>query len=101
MECLQCKRVFGANEGRRAAIAIMVMGDEYIYSYWYCQACGVYSIEAYHDRFMGEDSITYMGPFPKEIGDQCAELISTCPAPQDKYCDCDAHKALYYGVPRN
>lgn len=98
VKCLECDYEFSENEKRAAGIAILVMGDEYIYSYWYCTKCKLYSIESYHDRFMGEDSITFMGPFPKEVGDRCVALVKKCPDPMDKHCDCESHKALYHGL---
>ena len=101
MNCLECDYEFTANEKRAAGIAIMVLGDEYIFSYWCCPKCQKCSVESYHDRFMGEDDITYMGPFAKVVGERCVALVEKCPNPMDKYCDCQSHKALYYGVPRD
>jgi hypothetical protein len=99
MKCINCQRVFPEQQKARAAIAIFVIGDEYLYSYWYCEACTHYTIEAYHDRFMGDDEISFLPPMPKEVGDKAVELIRACPEPMDKNCECPSHKALYYGLP--
>jgi hypothetical protein len=100
MRCLHCERDFPAGSHARAAIAIEVMGDEYIYSYWRCDACRQYTVEAYHDRFMGEDEVSFLPPVPEAVGDRGVELIRACPTPMDKWCDCASHRALYYGLPR-
>jgi hypothetical protein len=71
---------------------VEVMGDEYIYSYWYCSACKVYTAEVYHDRFMGEDSVHCQGPISKERGNEILALIRKCPKPNNKRCTCDAHR---------
>ena len=99
MNCLGCDRIFDKAEERKAGIAIFVMGDEYIYSYWQCPSCDQWTIESYHDRFVGEDSIHLMGPFPPEVGKRCVELIAACPDPFDKNCDCSSHVVLYTGLP--
>jgi hypothetical protein len=93
--CAACHRPLGKAE---AAIAIFVMGDEYLYSYFAC-VCGAYTVESYHDRFLGEDEVTVLGPFPRAVGEEAVALIRACPAPMDKHCDCASHRALYYGVP--
>ena len=76
------------------------MGDEYIYSYWFCEACSVYTVESYHDQFIGADEVTFLPPVPKVLGDRCVELVRACPCPGDKHCVCASHQALYYGLPR-
>lgn len=98
MRCLTCDHEFTDADAPRAAIAIFVMGDEYIYSYRSCSRCGQYTVESYHDRFMGDDDISFF-PLAKADGDRAIELIAACPDPQNKHCDCDSHKALYYGRP--
>jgi len=99
MQCASCKTAIAGKA--EAAIAISVMGDEYIYSYWYCRTCDVYTVESYHDRFLGEDEISVLGPYSRDVGDRCVELVRGCPRPYDKNCDCPSHRALYYGVPRD
>lgn len=98
MQCLTCRHEFTDVEGPRAAISIMVMGDEYIYSYVYCARCGNYTVESYHDRFMGDDEISFFS-IDKGEGDRAVELIAACHEPHNKFCDCESHKALYYGRP--
>jgi hypothetical protein len=95
MICTGCGRSLGKAE---AAIAIFVMGDEYLYSYFAC-GCGACTVESYHDRFLGEDEVSVLGPFPREVGERAVALIRACPSPMDKLCDCRSHQALYYGVP--
>lgn len=99
MECLKCGKILGPEDTPRAGISIFVMGDEYIYTYVRCSSCGEYTVEAYHDRFMGEDDVTTF-TVSRETGEKAIELIKACPAPYDKWCECDSHKALYYGFPR-
>jgi hypothetical protein len=99
MQCSTCKRELGSVRDAAGGIAVSVMGDEYIYTYWHCADCTLYAVESYHDRFMGEDEVTVLAPVSKEVGDRAIELIRACPDPQDKNCDCPSHRAMYCGVP--
>jgi hypothetical protein len=101
MQCSHCAKEFGEGTKARAGISILVMGDEYIYSYWFCEACDKYTVESYHDRFMGDDEVTLLPPVSKEVGDRCVELVRACREPFDKHCECASHKKLYYGLPRD
>ena len=94
VQCAQCGRQFDRQDKDcpAAAIAVEVMGDEYIQSFFFCRACGVYTQETYHDRFLGEDSVGVSGPIPKDRGDELVALIRTCPDPMDKHCQCPAHR---------
>lgn len=96
MNCISCARSLGAAKAR-AAISILVAGDEYIYSYYSCEACGSYTVEAFHDRFMGESDTHFLPPIAREEGDRAVALIDACPSPGDKFCDCPSHLALYTG----
>lgn len=98
MNCLTCGKPFDDTDEPRAGISIMVMGDEYIYSYVYCSRCGGYTVESYHDRFLGDADISFFS-VDRETGDRAIELIRACPEPHNKYCECQSHKALYYGTP--
>ncbi|MDI6771974.1 MAG: hypothetical protein QME77_05230 [bacterium] len=80
-----------------ASISGGIMGDEYIESYFLCSSCGVYTVEIYHDRFLGEDSVFVRGPVPKAEGDAKVELIRQCLRPWDKKCRCEAHQAYFAG----
>jgi len=100
VNCLGCQIEMRTEDSRASWISIAVMGDEYIYSYWNCPACRQWTVESYHDRFMGDDEIQLMGPFPPEVGERCVALIEVCPDPGEKNCDCKSHQALYYGTPR-
>jgi hypothetical protein len=99
MDCANCKTFVGELRDKKGSISILVMGDEYIYCYFDCQACGMYTAEQYHDRFIGDASIAVMAPIPMEVGEKILALIADCPKPNNKFCDCDSHKALYTGLP--
>jgi hypothetical protein len=74
-----------------------IMGDEYIESYFLCRECGVYTLEIYHDRFLGEEDVTVRGPMPKAEGDAQVALIGKCSEPWNKKCRCRAHRS-YFGA---
>ena len=99
VQCAKCKREFSENEGgdRVASICGGVMGDEYIESYYFCKACGVYTVEVFHDRFCGEPSVSVQGPLAKAQGDAKVELIRQCSEPGSKRCRCPAHKEYFGG----
>ena len=98
LRCASCGAELPAG-ARRAGISIFVMGDEYTYTYWSCTACLHYTVTAYHDRFMGEDSRSILPPQPRAVGDRAVALIQACPTPHDKYCECPSHRAMYHGLP--
>lgn len=97
-QCAQCgKELSGkVGEDRVASISGGIMGDEYIESYYYCKSCGVYTVEVYHDRFLGEEDVSVQGPLSKADGDAKVELIRQCSEPWNKKCRCPAHRA-YWG----
>jgi hypothetical protein len=97
MDCFNCNHYIGEMGQQDASISILVLGDEYIYSYFRCPACEMYAAEQYHDRFMGDSEIALMKPIPKEEGEEIVALIKRCPRPSDKFCECESHKALYSG----
>ena len=97
MNCLNCEKYLGEIGDKIASISILVMGDEYIYSYFSCDGCGMYTAERYHDRFIGDSSIGVVGPIPKDEGEHIIALIAACESPNNKHCSCDSHKALYTG----
>lgn len=72
------------------------MGDEYTESYFFCEGCGEYSLEVYHDQFLGEDSV-FVRPVAKAEGDAKVELIGRCPEPWNKKCRCPAHISYFQG----
>jgi hypothetical protein len=98
IRCAQCGREFAGEgaEGRVASISGGIMGDEYIESYFFCAKCGVYTVEVYHDRFLGEESVSVQGPVPKAEGDAKVKLIRQCSEPWNKKCRCPAHRS-YFG----
>ena len=97
MNCANCDEYIGEIKDQIASIAMLVMGDEYIYSYFRCSACEMYTAERYYDRFMGGTDISLMLPFEKEQGEKIIALIRDCPEPNSKFCECDSHQALYTG----
>jgi hypothetical protein len=99
IKCSQCERELDRKEESKfvASISGGIMGDEYIESYFFCNMCGVYTVEIYHDRFLGEDEISIRGPVSKSEGDAKVKLIQQCPEPWDKKCRCEAHRAYFGG----
>jgi hypothetical protein len=99
MQCLACHEPHPAGRRPDAAIAVFVAGDEVIFSYWRCAACGAFSVEAWHDRFLGDADAHWIGPVAPALGERCLALVAACPSPQDKLCGCPSHRALYTGLP--
>lgn len=94
MECLSCNKPL-ANEDRVASISGSIMGDEYTDSYYLCQACQVYTVETWRERFCGDDTVSLSGPRSRQEGDKQVELIRKCSEPWDKKCRCEAHRAYF------
>ena len=99
VRCSQCGRDFDPQAGGRcvASVSGSIMGDETIESYYFCSPCEVYTVEIYHDRFLGEDEVSIRGPVPKPEGDAMVELIRQCSQPWNKKCRCKAHLAYFQG----
>lgn len=97
MRCGSCEKSLGRSKG---AIAIFMAGDEYIFSYYLCSDCDLYTVEACRDRFMGDSDSSTLPPVSRALGDRALALIAACPSPGDKHCGCASHKALHYGTPR-
>lgn len=98
MRCTSCNVDLGSRS--KAAIAVMVAGDEVIHSYFYCPFCELWSIEHYQDHFIsGDTDIWSSGPFDPEVGERCVALVRSCPEPQSKLCNCESHRLLYRGTP--
>jgi hypothetical protein len=97
INCSQCGGELGQQgmPGPVASISGSIMGDECIESYYFCEQCGVYTVEIYWDMFSGEESASTNGPIPKERGDAAVELIRQCPRSWDKKCRCSAHVAYF------
>ena len=79
------------------SISILVLGDEYIYSYFPCSACDEYTAESYRDQFFGEAVTGHVTGISREEGDSITAAIAACPDPLNKFCDCSSHQALYTG----
>ncbi len=75
-----------------------IMGDEYTESYFFCGPCGVYTVEIYYEPFLGDETVRYDGPIPRETGEAAVSLIKQCPEPWDKKCRCQAHLSYFRGA---
>jgi len=98
VKCLQCGREFAAGIKGECAAAISgsIMGDEYTESYYFCDHCGVYTVEVCYEPFLGEEEVTLQGPVSHAGGDASVTLIKSCPEPWNKKCRCEAHRS-YFG----
>ena len=99
IKCTKCGREITPenSEGSVPSISGGIMGDEYIESYFQCTHCGFYTIEVYHDRFLGEEEISFRGPMSYEEAEPKIRLIRQCPEPWDKKCRCQAHRDYFDG----
>ena len=75
------------------------MGDEYIESYYFCDTCGVHTVEVYYDRFLGEGAAFIKGPLSKAEGDKKVRLIGACPELWNKERRCNAHRTYFEESP--
>lgn len=92
--CKQCGAELGPFERRKAFIALSVMGDEEVRSWYFCEACRCWTIEFLDDKFLGDTTVSVAGPYPEGSCEADVALALTCPQPGDKWCDCAAHKRL-------
>lgn len=97
--CSKCGRDLGTPGEDRCVASISggIMGDEYVESYFFCDACNVYTVEIYHDRFLGEGEVRARGPLEKGEGEAKIALIRNCETPWDKKCRCPAHMEYFNG----
>lgn len=97
-QCSQCKKDLSQQEKNSpvASISGSIMGDEYTESFYFCEDCQVYTVEICHDRFLGEEDISFRGPVAKADGDDEVKLIKQCATPWNKKCRCPAHIS-YFG----
>ena len=89
MKCTNCGNELGDVETRAAFMAMKVMGDEYVESYWKCEKCDHYTMRLYHDSFSGPDTTSR--------GDEIVATIRQCPDPGDERCACAAHRKISGG----
>lgn len=92
IHCKGCNKHLGDDARRRPFLSILAQGDERTLSWWWCEACGVYTRKEYVDRFHGEPDVYFYGPFPKEVGDADLKRVAECPAQDDKWCKCETHR---------
>jgi len=99
IQCSNCHRPFDPQAGGKsvASISGSISGDEYIESYFFCHHCQLYTVEIYHDRFLGEESVSVHGPIAKAEGDAKVQLINQCSRPWDKKCRCESHLTYFDG----
>jgi hypothetical protein len=99
IRCSQCGRVFDRQGEDRSVASISggIMGDECTESYFYCNQCGIYTVEVYHGRFLREDDVSARGPVSKPEGDERVKLIRERCRPWDKKCRCKAHQSYFGG----
>jgi hypothetical protein len=99
MLCAKCGKDIDREEakGWTASISGGIMGDEYTDSYYFCEDCGVYTVEVYRDSFLGDGEASTRGPLSKVEGDEKVRLIKECPEPWDKKCRCAAHLTYFQG----
>jgi hypothetical protein len=81
-----------------ASISGSIMGDECVETYYYCDRCGVYTVEVFWDLFSGGESVSAHGPMEKEAGDAKVTLIKGCSEPYNKKCRCAAHLTYFEGA---
>ena len=84
-------------KGCAAAISGSIMGDECTESYFFCERCGVYTVEIFYDPFAGEETTRVEGPVSRATGDAAIGLIKRCPEPWNKKCRCEAHRSYFEG----
>jgi len=95
MKCAKCGADLGGFEDRVVFLCIEVMGDEYVYSYWRCEACGYYTDESFRDSFTtGLHSSGGDFAISPERGAEIVARIRQCPDPGDKRCRCPVHREM-------
>ena len=99
VECSQCHKALDPKTRAKcvASISGSISGDEYTESFYFCDDCQVYTVEIYHDRFLGEGEVSVRGPVAKAEGDAKVRLIRACATPWDKKCRCQFHQEYFDG----
>ncbi len=99
IRCSQCSADLDQEgmPGRIASICGSILGDECIESYYFCDRCGVYTVEVYWDLFSGGESTSMQGPISRAEGEAAVGLIRQCATPWDKKCRCSAHLSYFKG----
>jgi hypothetical protein len=95
LKCGACGRAFALPE-QVACISGTIMGDECTDCYYWCEACGVYTMRLYRDVFTGPEVSHDSSPLSREEGNRRIALIRSCPEPYDGRCRCPAH-VEYFG----
>jgi hypothetical protein len=80
---------------KKATITVDRYGDEEDRTYFFCEACGVYSVWVCIEAFFTDSLSFHAGrPIPQKKGDEIVRLIGECPAQWMKSCKCPAHRKL-------
>jgi len=79
-----------------ASISGRIMGDECTDSYYWCEACEVFTVRFLREVFAGPEMTHDSEPISREEGDRRLALIRRCLEPYDERCHCEAHRA-YFG----
>jgi len=97
--CVKCSHKFDLQNGRERIISISgsITGDECTETYYYCENCGVYTIEVFWELFSGQESVCLRGPIDKADGDRKITLVRECSEPWNKKCRCPAHLKYFEG----
>jgi hypothetical protein len=93
--CAKCRRPIREDQCV-AAISGRIMGDTCTDCYYWCDACGVYTLRMYRDVFVGPETESEGQQFSKEEGDRRVYLIRRCTEPGNERCRCEWHRA-YFG----
>ena len=94
--CSRCGRTFSEADFV-ACIAARIMGDACTDCYYWCAACGVYTVRLYRDVFVGEETAHGSEPISREEGERRLGLIRSCENPGDDRCHCKAHLEYFGG----
>lgn len=98
MPCLRCRAPLDRRRDRLVGFSVDVMGDDHVYTYFGCPACGAVSVECWHDRFLGgeeENEVTWLGPFERSLAEEVRHLLRAwCRDPHDRHCSCRAHRPV-------
>ena len=96
MKCVECGKEFDQS-GRVASITGRMMGDDCTDTYYWCEACGVYTLRLLREIFVGPETESAGNQISKEEGDRRLAIIRRCAEPWDERCRCEAHKEYFGG----
>ncbi|MEN8151271.1 MAG: hypothetical protein ABFS86_15755 [Planctomycetota bacterium] len=95
MKCRKCGADLGDLREAAASICLRPREDEETRTYFFCEACGVWSVWlCIEDQWTDEDKLIAVGPVSREEGDRIVALIGECPDPGLSWCRCPVHGKL-------